>query len=219
MHLSIVFITILTFVTFAAAQVKKVPVKVLEVGASESDEVFTTALYSFMNKLAKGPKTTRGFVAITGNAEERYRITADIANRASLRSRIEITRPGIIYEKGWEKSEFWLVPEGADVPYPHKIDDRACPNIEIAGKFYAERGESTLDYTANIFGGPDIAIKYRWKVDGGKIVSGDGTPTVTVRVAEGALEIKATVEIIGWKDDFDYGICPTIVTHITKIVQ
>lgn len=74
-----------------------------------------------------------------------------------------------------------------------------CPNISIYCPDTVETG-APVTFTASISGGTaGVTPVYRWKVSAGTILSGQGTPTITVDTAGlDGRQINATVEVEGY---------------------
>jgi hypothetical protein len=71
-----------------------------------------------------------------------------------------------------------------------------CPTVSVSGPSgTVPRGELAT-FTANVSGGTGSNYTYNWTVSNGEIVSGQGTPTITVRGAD-CTDATATVEIGG----------------------
>lgn len=75
-----------------------------------------------------------------------------------------------------------------------------CPNVSIYCPDVVDVG-APLTFTASVSGGtPGVTPLYRWRVSAGRIVSGQGTPTITVDTANLAGQpITATVEVEGYE--------------------
>ena len=74
-----------------------------------------------------------------------------------------------------------------------------CPSVKIDAPAFAVKFNETATFTIWISDAEKSDYKYLWSVDGGEIVEGQGTPTMTVKVGEGAF-VRATVEIKGLPD-------------------
>jgi len=74
-----------------------------------------------------------------------------------------------------------------------------CPNVSIYCPDVQQAG-TPITFTASVSGGtPGITPVYNWKVSAGTILSGQGTPTITVDTAGlGGQPITATVEVAGY---------------------
>jgi hypothetical protein len=74
-----------------------------------------------------------------------------------------------------------------------------CPNVSIYCPDVQQAG-SPITFTASLSGGtPGVTPVYNWVVSAGKILSGQGTPTITVDTAGLAGQpITATVEVAGY---------------------
>ena len=74
-----------------------------------------------------------------------------------------------------------------------------CPNVSIYCPDVQQAG-TPITFTASVSGGtPGVTPVYNWKVSAGQIISGQGTPTITVDTAGLAGQpITATVEVAGY---------------------
>jgi hypothetical protein len=77
-----------------------------------------------------------------------------------------------------------------------------CPNVSIYCPDVQQAG-TPVTFTASVSGGtPGVTPVYNWKVSAGQILSGQGTPTITVDTAGLAGQpITATVEVAGYNLD------------------
>lgn len=81
-----------------------------------------------------------------------------------------------------------------------------CPTVDVSGGGRAEKGQS-LFFTATVSNAENREFEYVWTVSDGKIVSGQGTQTITVDL--GAKEfVTATVEVQGFPEG-----CPNTDTE------
>lgn len=190
------------------AQSKPVAQKIAEIpNAQGSTKTFVETMDLFLKRLSKIEKSTSGFIAISGDdystRAERERIVKEkILQYPKLKNRIEITRSGLIYNKTWSVSEFWLVPRGADQPYFAEIHDCSCPTIAIHGPDLLAPQRPSLTYTASVAGGSQESVTYRWKVVGGRIIGGQGSPSIQVRPNNRSVKnLMVTVKIGGIDED------------------
>jgi len=74
-----------------------------------------------------------------------------------------------------------------------------CPNVVMSCPDVQQAG-SPITFTASISGGTaGVTPTYNWRVSAGQILSGQGTPTITVDTAGlGGQPITATVEVMGY---------------------
>jgi len=74
-----------------------------------------------------------------------------------------------------------------------------CPNISISCPDTTALG-STVTFTADVSGGtPGITPIYAWTISAGRIISGQGTNSITVdNTGLGGQDIKATIEVGGY---------------------
>jgi hypothetical protein len=79
-----------------------------------------------------------------------------------------------------------------------------CPNVSIYCPD-VQRAGAPITFTASVSGGtPDRTPAYNWVVSEGRILTGQGTPTITVDTAGLAgRPITATVEVAGYGDNLD----------------
>ncbi len=56
-----------------------------------------------------------------------------------------------------------------------------CPTISVTGPSDVTQPGSTMTFTANTSGGSQESVTYAWTVSQGEIVSGQGTPVITVQ--------------------------------------
>lgn len=77
-----------------------------------------------------------------------------------------------------------------------------CPNVSIYCPDVQQAG-TPITFTASVSGGtPGVTPVYNWVVSAGRILSGQGTPTITVDTAGLAGQpITATVEVAGYELD------------------
>ncbi len=82
-----------------------------------------------------------------------------------------------------------------------------CPELSVTGPTEVTQSGSTMTFTANATGGSQQSVTYNWTVSQGEIVSGQGTPVITVQTtpAMAGQNVTATVTIGG-------DLCPTCVT-------
>jgi hypothetical protein len=198
------FTSVFIFCSFALAQDKPVAVKIHEYDeASEKIEVFTERLNSFMKKLSASPETTDGIVfRQSENPELIASFKSVLAKHPNLKNRVELIQlspPAFQFEKSPEKTEFWLVPKGADLPYLRiRCALCVCPTISVEGSEFIDEKTSVVTFTAYVSGGTAEVVKFKWEVSGGEIVKGQGTPGIEVIIKDPKVkEIIATIDLIG----------------------
>ncbi len=199
------FSYLLVFNSAIFAQEIPVAVRIAEYDdKTEKIETFAEKTNLFLDKLSKSPQTTMGFIAVFGKDYSTYKVLSEkvasiISKNPNLKSRVETFIPGVRYretDKSDYKSEFWLIPEGAESPYTPFCINCLCPTISVSGTESISNETSAITFTANVSGGSQDDGTYNWKVSAGKIIEGQGTAVIKVD-AEGAKEITATVEIGG----------------------
>jgi hypothetical protein len=72
-----------------------------------------------------------------------------------------------------------------------------CPTVSVSEPSSVTAPGGTMTFTANVSGGGDSAVTYNWTVSQGEIVSGQGTPTITVQTtpAMAGSNVTATVNL------------------------
>jgi hypothetical protein len=72
-----------------------------------------------------------------------------------------------------------------------------CPSLSISGPSGVTTAGETMTFTANASGGSQDNVTYNWTVSAGEIVSGQGTPVITVATTKemAGSNVTATVEI------------------------
>lgn len=98
-------------------------------------------------------------------------------------------------------------------PPPPEI---ACPNVTVS---CPERGteDAPVTFTATVTGGtPSITPTYSWTISAGRIISGQGTPSITVDTkGMGGQSIRANLEIGGYGMRCPAG-CATAIETVTR---
>jgi hypothetical protein len=110
------------------------------------------------------------------------------------------------------KIEFWLIPQGAELPENHAEDDGdwwfmscACPTISLAGNKNIYDLKEPVTFSVEINGGSQDEVVYKWSLSDGKIISGQGTKEIKINLKNVKSEkIIVKVEIQGLCDS-----CPT----------
>ena len=75
----------------------------------------------------------------------------------------------------------------------------SCPTLSVTGPSSVTQPGSTMTFTANASGGSQTDVTYNWTVTAGTIVSGQGTPVITVQTTPEMAggNVTATVTIGG----------------------
>jgi len=70
-----------------------------------------------------------------------------------------------------------------------------CPTIEISGpaKGRISAGENT--FTANVSGGTQESVTYKWTVANGRILRGQGTPSIVAELTDESTQTSTTVTV------------------------
>ena len=80
-----------------------------------------------------------------------------------------------------------------------------CPTISISCPAYTSEADDLVTFAVTLSGGdPGLNPKYKWQVSAGKIISGQGTPEISVDVTNfDGLTLTATIEIDGMPPECD----------------
>lgn len=92
----------------------------------------------------------------------------------------------------------------------------SCPTLSVSGPSGITSPGSTMTFTANVSGGSDVT--YNWTVSAGTIVSGQGTPSITVSTTEAMAgsNVTATVELGGTDPQCN---CPTSASETAGVAD
>ena len=218
----LLFLAVLSLQTFAQETAKAIKFAVVpDENVSNGD--FIAKNNAFIAKIKAGPKTSNGFVAVSGEDDAtlmaRVKLVKEsVKKNPKLQQRIEISRPGTRYNKSWLMTEFWIIPHGAHSPYVANTYDCECAAISVSGPIETSIRDEKVTYSANVSGVVPGMFSYKWIVTGGQIVQGQGTRSITVRLRRNrAKEILAEVDIGGF-DDEDC-ICATKASLTTKVIS
>lgn len=217
-HLSkIFFLSIFLYAFSLAIVAQEEKPRVIEVGqvGERSDETridkLTEILENFISHLEKEPATTKGFINVPVNTELGKKIKLFVAN-AGMESRVmylsDSKNPK--YNHTYVIN-FLLVPQGAEIPKIYTLGPCICPTLDIHAPEIVTNQNSVLIFEAKVGDGDIDGLSYNWYVSAGKIIEGQGTPTIKVE-AEGVKEVKATVQIGGFCET-----CARTVSFTTKI--
>jgi hypothetical protein len=209
------FICLCLFASTTAAQDEKPQVmEFAEVGV-KSDETelgkLTETLEGFISRLSKAPTTTEGFIDVPTNVELGRKIKSFVAD-AGMESRIrylsDAKHPKYHH---FAFIHFLIVPKGAEISPVYTEAPCLCTTLDIIAPEFVTEQDSVLTFKAKV-GDDDIdGLSYEWFVSAGKIVEGQGTPTIKVD-AEDANEVTATVQIGGFCEN-----CNQTTSELTKI--
>ncbi len=208
----LVFICLCAFASATAAQDEMKPTIVGEYQISVQDlSAFEAMTELLVLRLLNEPATTRGFIGVHEKSDLGEKVKTVLSRHTKLKNRI-------LYLTSQPRSrplmevEFWIVPQGAESPERIWCGFCECPTLSVSGVSSFESRTEYPTFTAKAAGGSESdTIKYTWKVSVGKIVEGQGTPTIKVDT-EDAKEITATVEIEGVCHE-----CPRTAEFTTKI--
>lgn len=112
-------------------------------------------------------------------------------------------------------TELWIVPPGAQPPEPTPTvepeDVAHCPFLRVSGSPYVPKPNSPLEFKAAVESNDKrIQPTFAWKVSRGKIISGQGTDTIAVKIPDGASgDVIAKVDVGGYSLE-----CPIATTTV-----
>jgi hypothetical protein len=157
----------------------------------ESVSVFTRRVKQVLTEIDARPTGTRVFIVISQKNFKLSQNLIDIADKIvsnegrEKQQLIIVTDSFCPYEMKTDKSEFWILPKGVEPPYPNSgICDYVCSTIEIQGKPHFPNKNEVLTFTVTVSGIDPSA--YKWTVVGGRLLSGQNSPTISVRIKKSA---------------------------------
>lgn len=207
----ILFSLILLLGNLCPAQSTSLPKKLAVLENNSSYDQFEKAFDQFLRALSATPDEIRGFIALSSPPYEimpRYKlIRKRMRQDEKLGRRLETTHPGTRYRGSWEETEFWLLAKDAPSPYERLTADYECPIITVRGDKTVDETVTSITYsvdypTANWL---DTPYTFRWTVTNGKIISGQGTTSITVkRSRKEKKPITVTIDVGGGDDEDQY---------------
>lgn len=98
--------------------------------------------------------------------------------------------------------QFWRVPPGAENPICDECEKQTCPTILVTGPAGITRPGETATFAANVDVDDLKKLSYKWSVSSETIESGQGSPSITVRVSKELVvrTLIATVKVEGLPD-------------------
>lgn len=218
----IIFVILIAVSSFAQQTVQ--PKKIATLDNQADLTVFNQKLNELIAEMLKRPDTTSAFVALSGKdyktlIDRLKAVRALEKARPELKRRISYTQPGVRFEPPWKETEFWLVPDKVDPPYVARIFDCDCATLEIEGKLTIDKKITNITYSTRYptYTWLDEPITFFWSVKGGRIVSGQGTQSISVRrdrIDAETIEVKLKVQ--GWDK---YCMCIDDVSFTTTVVN
>lgn len=198
----IFFFVLCSFTLPIFPQEKPVAVKIDE----HNDEIETIDLFvektkTFLRKVSEAPKTTRGFIFVTTREHSTYKRLSEklkqiLSENSELKHRITLSQAGVRYITQPQITEFWLIPKGTEEPYIPFSISYVCPSIKIVGNENFSDFSQPLVFSASISGGSQSDVEYKWTISAGKILQGQGTPTIEIDLSkEFTKNLKISVEI------------------------
>lgn len=189
-------------------QEQPAPKKLAVLNNAKDYAEFVKTFEQFVVALSSAHEDVRGFVALSSKPGEimpRYKfIRQRMREDTNLKRRLEVTRPATRYRGSWETTEFWLLPKNAESSYVQLTADYFCPELELLGN------ESIAEQTLTSFYSVDYPLEnwletsfiFKWTVTGGKIITGQGTTSITVeRKRKDTKPIVVSIEITGGDDE------------------
>ena len=190
---------------------QSLPQKVAVLGDSCGYSEFVKAFEEYVAELSAASNDVRGFIALSSKPGEimpRYKfIRSRMREDVKLRRRLEVTQPGTKYRSSWEETEFCLLGKDSPSPYKRETADYSCPRLELMGDKAINENTQKVSYAVNYptANWLDTPYTFKWSASGGKIITGQGTTTITVeRIPKEKQSIVISIEI-GGGDDEDQG--------------
>ncbi|MBK8305431.1 MAG: hypothetical protein WBB81_04970 [Pyrinomonadaceae bacterium] len=187
------------------------PKKLAVLEDSSSYDQFAAAFDQFLLALSASPDNVRGFIALSSSPGEimpRYKlIRKRMRQDEKLSRRLETTHPGTRYRGSWEETEFWLLAKDAPSPYTRSTADYDCPTLEVLGDTAVNESVTNITYSVRypIANWLDTPYTFRWTVTNGKIITGQGTPSITVkRNRKEKNPVTVTIDVGGGDDEDQY---------------
>lgn len=94
--------------------------------------------------------------------------------------------------------------------------DCFCPTLSVTAPTSPTKAGETMIFTATVEGGAQADVTYHWRISDGKIIAGQGTPTIKIKTNSkmAGKTVTATIEIDGVCEQ-----CPTTETGTGKIAD
>ncbi len=196
-----VLVALLMFSWLAAfpQKVKNEAVKFDEFSVFPADREFS--LYDrterFTARLKREPASRKAVIIFYNERKGKYplqgggKIASDARSLISDGAEIQTGRI-VLLDGGYREFptlEFWIVPEGAEMPKPTPEYSRSevvyCPEINVAGSGFRHDPDLPLRFSVALSGAfPEQKLSMEWSVSAGKIVSGQGTNQIEVDLGE-----------------------------------
>ena len=167
------------------------------------EKVVETSLNGFFERLKSDP-ASQGYILTSGNPNRVDRNVGIFEKHIKLRK--FDTQRVVIRENPNKKcafTQFWIVPEGAEPPTFEKqsfADNSGCkcPAVSVSGPAAASGPGENMVFFASVSGIDRGIVSFKWLVNRGKIIEGQGTDRVTVST-EGLESgpVNASVTIVG----------------------
>jgi hypothetical protein len=219
-HGTLTIVALLIFSAILRAQDGPASIKLVEFDRkTETIDGFVDKTKILIERLSSD-KDASGFINITKKDPLFGKLTKVLEQYRDVASRLSFVDRSIIYQSNTSNIEFWYTPAGAEKPFTIGCGLCICPTISVDGKQLLDEpltSETKLVFTANVAGGSqDEPIKYHWTVDGGQIISGQGTPSIEVKLTLPFKDVTATVNLSGIDPACS---CPTSASETTKLTD
>lgn len=191
----------------------------------------STRLARFAKQLNLEPLTKAYIIAYTPRRLNVYGSSYwDIAEnrlltaKAELAHHYDVKESRIITVDGGVREdttvELWILPVGATPPQPHPEFQLSnvinCYPVRVDGDIYVLRRDEPLKFSAAFNLETPTQVTFQWTISSGKIISGQGTETITVDVSANAEKrVTATVEVKGLSEECRNKASYTTVVGVT----
>lgn len=179
----------------------------------------------FARQMVKEPKTNKAVIIYYNPRKSLYGLEGKRWAESALGILVngyEVATERIVLIEGGvrenESLEFWIVPEGAELPKPNPHFDESeaisCPEIRVAGDGFQLDKDKPLKFSVNIKGGEVTGEQdFKWRVSAGKIISGQGTNRIEIDLSETDVKrITASVQVKGYPPE-----CNNHAYSVTKV--
>lgn len=191
------------------AQENKWAIKFDEFSKTRNSGLLTDRTNRFIKQMAKEPQINKAVIIYYNPRKGLYGLEEWVEYALGMlkRSNKIATERIVLIDGGvreTESLEFWIVPEGAELPKPNPHFDESeaisCPEIRVAGDGFQLEKDKPLKFSVNVKGGEVTGERdFQWRVSSGKIINGQGTNRIEIDLSETDVKnITASVQVKGY---------------------
>src|SRR6185369_12164655 len=164
----------------AFGQVRPSSIKMAEFNPeTDNEETFVEYSKQLINRLKSEDKDTQGFITIEPQGKWAKKLEKLLPKDSPFNERIVLLKRFAFFGSATGKIEFWFVPVGSEPPYAEACGGCTCPSLDIKGDEVSQPFKN-LVFTSSVIGVAQEEVSYKWKVVNGSVVSGEGSPSITV---------------------------------------